>query len=275
MTPMSEDGKAFLADMPRKTAACERHGEFESVCLVSAEMCGRAIWSRCPTCAAERHAQARTESETKELAGRLAAWQLSIGGAGIPERFRDRRLSTYVATTDGQRAALAFAMDYAANFDDALLTGRSALFIGKPGTGKTHLAVGIGLEIMERSQRSVLFTTVLRTMRRVKSTWGRNSTESESGAIAALVFPDLLILDEVGVQFGSDTEKIVLFDILNERYERRRPTLMLSNVRLEDVSVYLGDRIVDRMREDGGRFVSFDWSSHRRQFAGAHPLRAA
>jgi DNA replication protein DnaC len=116
---------------------------------------------------------------------------------------------------------------------------------------------------MERG-RTVLFTTVMRALRRVKDTWGRDSRESQSEAIAALGFPDLLILDEVGVQFGSDAEKLLLFDILNERYERRRPTILMSNLPLDEVSAYLGERVFDRLREDGGEFISFTWESYRK-----------
>lgn len=211
----------------------------------------------------EAIAKEREAEEAKARAERVAAWQRKIGDAGIPERFRDRRLETYVARTEGQRRALAFARSYADGFDAALKTGRSALFIGKPGTGKTHLAVGVGLQIMERDSRSVLFLTVMRAVRRVKDTWGRNSTQSESEAIASLVFPDLLILDEVGVQFGSDAERLILFDVLNERYEKRRPTLLLSNFTRDEVQAFLGERIFDRLREDGGEFIPFDWDSHR------------
>ena len=168
-----------------------------------------------------------------------------------------------MAETDAQRAALTFAQHYAETFDQVLDTGRSALFVGKPGTGKTHLAAGIGLEIMRAQNRTVLFTTVMRAVRRVKDSWTKGSTESESQAIAALSFPDLLILDEVGVQFGSEFEKNILFDVLNERYEKRRPTILLSNLPAEEVTVYLGERVVDRIREDGGRIVRFTWDSHR------------
>ncbi|WP_240203041.1 ATP-binding protein [Burkholderia sp. LMG 13014] len=240
-----------------KTELCEKHGEFESRCFLG------SVWTKCPTCSAEAVAKEREAEEAKARAERVAAWQRKIGDAGIPERFRDRRLETYVARTEGQRRALAFAKSYADGFDAALKTGRSALFIGKPGTGKTHLAVGVGLQIMERDSRSVLFMTVMRAVRRVKDTWGRNSTQSESEAIASLVFPDLLILDEVGVQFGSDAERLILFDVLNERYEKRRPTLLLSNFTRDEVQAFLGERIFDRLREDGGEFIPFDWESHR------------
>ena len=245
------------AEPKTRTDTCATHGPFEAKCFIG------SIWSKCPTCSAEAAAREKTERETKEREDRRQVWMRKIGEAGIPERFQNRSLQSFVAETDAQAAALQFATAYADDFDDALATGRSALFIGKPGTGKTHLAVGIGLRIMHRDNRTVLFTTVMRAIRRVKDTWGRESRESETQAIAALVFPDLLILDEVGVQFGSDTEKLILFDVLNERYEKRRPTLLLSNLTLDDVKSYLGERVFDRLREDGGEAIPFDWASWR------------
>ena len=245
------------AEPKTRTDKCDTHGEFDARCFIG------SIWSKCPTCGAEAEAREKAEREAKERDDRRQAWQRRIGEAGIPERFQNRSLQSFIAETDAQTKALEFANAYADSFDDALATGRSALFIGKPGTGKTHLAVGIGLRIMHRDNRTVLFTTVMRAIRRVKDTWNRESTESETKAIAGLVFPDLLILDEVGVQFGSDTEKLILFDVLNERYEKRRPTLLLSNLPLDDVKAYLGERVFDRLREDGGEAIPFDWSSWR------------
>jgi DNA replication protein DnaC len=244
-----------------KPAVCDTHGAYESRCFIG------SIWSKCPTCGAEAEARKKAEREAKERDDRQQAWQRRIGDAGIPERFQTRSLHSFVAETGAQARALEFANGYADSFDDALASGRSALFIGKPGTGKTHLAVGIGLRIMHRDSRTVLFTTVMRAIRRVKDTWARENRETETQAIAALVFPDLLILDEVGVQFGSDTEKLILFDVLNERYEKRRPTLLLSNHPLDDVKAYLGERVFDRLREDGGEVISFTWESHRAKLA--------
>ena len=154
-------------------------------------------------------------------------------------------------------------MAYADNFDTVLKTGRSAVFAGLPGTGKTHLAAGIALRLMHRDKRRVLFSTVMRAIRSVKDTWHKGSELTETQAIAALVAPDLLILDEVGVQFGSDTEKLILFDVLNERYEERKPCLLLSNLPVDEVKAFLGERIFDRLREDGGEAVAFTWASAR------------
>lgn len=239
-----------------RTDTCERHGEYLARNYIG------TVWSKCPTCAAEHEAKEKAQAEAAEREARLLSWQKRIGSAGIPERFQDRSLQTFKAENDAQRRALDLATQFAHGFDDAIKTGRSALFVGKPGTGKTHLAVGIGMHLL-RQGRPVLFTTVMRAIRRVKDTWHRESTETESQAVAALVFPDLLILDEVGVQFGSEFEKNLLFDVLNERYEKRRPTLLLSNLPLEEVRAYLGERVFDRLREDGGMRIVFDWESHR------------
>ena len=249
------------AEPKTRADTCATHGPFEAKCFIG------SIWSKCPTCGAETAAREKAEREAKERDDRRQAWQRRIGDAGIPERFQNRSLQSFVAETEQQARALAFAQDYADRFDQALTTGRSALFIGRPGTGKTHLAVGIGLRIMHRDSRTVLFTTVMRAIRRVKDTWSRESRESETQAIAALVFPDLLILDEIGVQFGSDTERLILFDVLNERYEKRRPTLLLSNLNIDEVKAYLGERVFDRLREDGGEAIVFDWASWRGRIA--------
>lgn len=247
----------FHATPLTRTETCETHGPYEAKCFVG------DTWTRCPTCEADREAEKQREAVAKAREARLLAFQTRIGQSGIPDRFRDRTLAVFESKTDDQRQALMFARRYADDFERVLATGRSAIFVGRPGTGKTHLASGIGIAVMERGH-TVLFTTVMRAIRRVKDTWVRESRETESQAVAALVAPDLLILDEVGVQFGSEFEKNLLFDVLNERYERRRPTLMLSNIQPEDLVNFLGERVIDRLREDGGKIIPFTWESHRK-----------
>lgn len=245
-----------MIELKTRTDACEKHGAFEARNFI-----GR-VWSKCPACATEAEATKKAKEEADARAAKVAAWQKQIGQSGIPERFHNRTLNTFKAENDGQRHALSFASAFADGFGQGPKVGRGAIFIGMPGTGKTHLAVGVGMRLM-RQGRPVLFCTVMRAIRRIKDTWSRGAEESESQAVAALVFPDLLILDEVGVQFGTETEKNLLFDVLNERYEKRKSTLLLSNLPLDQVRAYLGERVFDRMREDGGMVVPFTWDSQR------------
>lgn len=258
---MTDINEILTLDKKTRPEHCEKHGAFDS-----RNVFGK-IWSICPQCSAELAEKAWVEEEERRKAEVLVTWQRKLGSSEIPDRFINRSLESYIAKTEGQKRALAFAESYADSFDDALQTGKSAIFIGMPGTGKTHLAVGIGLRIMQRDSRLVLFSTVMRAIRRIRNTWGRNSEESETDAIATLTEPDLLILDEVGIQCGTENEKLLIFDILNERYENRRPTLLLSNLPIEEVKQYLGERVYDRLREDGGETVVFDWASHRGSMA--------
>jgi len=248
---------ADMLQIASRPADCWIHGEFQSRNLFG------SIWSRCPACENDLRASEQAEKDERERVEKLRRWESKLGHSGIPERFQNRTLDSFVADSEHKKRALDFSFEYALMFGQkAENKGRSALFVGKPGTGKTHLAAGIGLALMEQGY-SVLFYTVMRAIRRVKDTWIRESKESESEAIAALVMPDLLILDEVGIQFGSETEKLILFDILNERYEKRRACILLSNLSIDEVSAFLGERVIDRLREDGGEVIPFTWESHR------------
>lgn len=251
--------KLIHAVPKERESACITHGQFTSICRIG------TIWSGCPKCSEEQRERETAEAAEKKRLDELHKWHAKVGAAAIPPRFQDRSLKNYVATTEGQKAALRFAVEYADNFDQALKTGRSAVFIGKPGTGKTHLAAGIAQRLMARQNRTVLFTTVRKAIASIKATWSRDSSMSEMDAVKHLATPDLLILDEVGVQFGTDTEKLIMFDILNERYETRRPTILMSNLTAAEVTEYLGERIADRLREDGGEYIVFDWESFRGQ----------
>ena len=104
------------------------------------------------------------------------------------------------------------------------------MFCGGVGAGKTHLAVGIAHRLMEQG-RIAVFTSVINAIRRVKDTYRRDSGQSEAQVVAGFIRPDLLILDEVGVQFGSETEKMILFEIINGRYEQLKPTIVISNAK--------------------------------------------
>ena len=240
---------------------CEKHGAFEAKCYLG------DVWTKCPSCEAERRereAQAEQERTAKQA---LEDWRAKVNSAGIPPRFQDRRFNNYVATTPEQQHVLQVSRAYAADWERVRQDGRCLVFVGSPGTGKTHLACAIGAYVMHKHSASVLFRTVHQAMRGVRDTWVKGSTRSESDAVADLVNPSLLILDEVGVQTGSDWEKTILFDILNERYQGRKPTILLTNLMDDELPKYLGERVVDRLREDGGEIVAFGWQSHRGNMA--------
>ena len=237
---------------------CPTHGEFKSMFVRFGK---RESWTTCPGCIDDQ-VQAERAIDDAELKAHRNSSIIRI--AAIPERFMSRDLANYDAICDEQREALKFATDYAKDFDGALREGRSLIFCGLPGTGKTHLAVGIAKVAMTRG-KTAIFTSAMNAIRTVRETYRRDSDVTERQAIARFAEPDLMILDEVGSQLGTEAEKVTLFDIINARYERMRPMIVISNLGIDGVRDYLGERAFDRLRENGGKAVLFNWGSYRGQ----------
>jgi DNA replication protein DnaC len=192
-----------------------------------------------------------------------------MGRAAIPPRFVNRSLRNYTADTDGQKRALSVCQRYAATFTKdggAKENGTCLILAGNPGTGKTHLAAGVANYLLENGSTAV-YSTAMTAIRAIRETWQNKTGKTESQVIQDFVKPDLLILDEIGVQHGTEAEKLHLFDLINARYEAVKPTLIISNLELDAVEQFIGERAFDRLREGGGKAVSFDWGSSRKRAA--------
>ena len=137
------------------------------------------------------------------------------------------------------------------------------LLLGSPGTGKTHLACAVAAEVIRRHRMSAVYSTVSEAVRRIKDNWTtRERTESE--ILDLFATPSLLVLDEIGMGWGSDTELLYLFEIINARYQAKRPTVIAGNIAREQVRKCMGDRVADRLNEAGCRTVIFEWDSARK-----------
>uniref|UniRef100_UPI00333EA0DC ATP-binding protein n=1 Tax=Castellaniella defragrans TaxID=75697 RepID=UPI00333EA0DC len=245
-------------DAQRKT--CDQHGDYESTFY----RFGGGFWSGCPACDRERMAAEDAKATTKaEIERKEIRMRNALQRAAIPPRFQDRQFATFVPSCEGAKNALNVIKTYARGFDDALATGRNLILFGTVGSGKTHLAVSAAHSVIDQGY-SAVFASVMSAVRSVKETYRKGADRTERDAIEALIAPDLLILDEVGVQFGSDAEKLILFEIINGRYESMRPTIVISNLNMAGLQEYLGERVVDRLREGGGRAILFDWPSYRK-----------
>lgn len=240
-------------------AVCPVHGEFERKMIM---VLGRLIRLDCPHCLAdaeklelERAKRERTDAQNRKV-------QAMFQRSGIPMRFQKRSFENYEAKEAGQEKALRVANAYADDWAGVMERGTCLIFSGNAGTGKTHLACAIANAVMGKGY-SALYTTVSDALRSIKRAYDKDSNISESEAIAALAEPRLLILDEVGGDAGTEHTKIMLFDVMNKRYENMRPTIVLTNLDAPALRDYFGDRITDRLREGGGKMIAFTWNSHR------------
>ena len=257
-----EDNKTVI-----EVAHCPEHGDYEQYHVQGVEPngCAKCIDAR----AAAQTAQAtQAKQDVANRVRRKALVAANTIAAQIPMRFADRSLAGYEAKTQEQRMTLAICRAYANNWESQLAKGGSLVLTGQPGTGKTHLACAIANQIIPENAASVLFCSVSSMMRAVRATYGKTSNKTEAQAIADLRTPDLLIVDEIGAQSGSDHEMQTLFDVINSRYQELRPMILISNLNTTDLEKFLGQRAMDRFRECG-TVLAFDWESHRGLPAGA------
>jgi DNA replication protein DnaC len=244
---------------------CDKHGERKLTHhLLNGSWYGSEI---CDLCRSEFDQQDKERKQKKQqelaFAARNAELKAAIGRAAIPPKYTGKGFDHYEIKSPEQRRIYNVCKDYAENFLGHRDTGRSLILVGSWGTGKTHLACAIANYIMVELRQTALYMSTSQAMRLIKSTYSQAATITTDQAIQQLVKPDLLILDEVGRQHGSQAEKHLLLEIIDARYQQNKATILASNVSLDELSAYVTPQGVDRLCENGGRLLVFNWESAR------------
>lgn len=273
MEPSSDDIESYVMDalgfyrpaplhevLEPREAVCPKHGDYISKGTRFKVGRRMEIWSPCEGCAADKAEERREAEEVERQLRAKAKLEEMIGAAAIPIRFIGRSFENYRAAEPSQQAALTAAREYAEGFDKHASTGESLLLLGKAGTGKSHLASAILQAIMPK--HCGMYTTASDVIDMVRETWRRDSEKSQGKVLHMLSSVPLLVIDEVGVQYGTESEQNTLFQILDRRYRDRKPVILMANLKPAELQALLGDRVYDRLREVS-RVVLFDWESFR------------
>lgn len=249
---------SIMGVLETRTAKCDQHGEYESLLL----NVGGKRWTGCPQCsqAAIEQAQAeREESQSGDL--RAQRGQAMFELSGIPARLRDATLKSYVSEGANQKRAHEQVCEYARHLPERLVDGNGLILMGNMGTGKTHLAAGLIRYCTRKLAVGAKYTTAPALFSRIRASYN-SRVETEADILAELIATPLLVLDEIGVGKGSDNELNVTYSLLGQRYDECRPTIVITNLMSQEFKSWLGERVVDRMRETSP-VVLFDWESHR------------
>lgn len=197
----------------------------------------------------------RSEAEVLERERELRDERLFIHyKQEAPERFFKESLDTYKTDDDEKRNALAKAR----LFVQAVKCGgfQTLIFLGNVGTGKTHLACGI---IRECGGLYRLASSIVEELRRAKSF---NADKTEAKILDAYGKTGLLIIDEIGRGAVAAEEQYMLYQIINERYNRRKPTVLISNQTKKEFLQYIGIAAADRLTESA-QVVELTGKSYR------------
>jgi len=241
--------------MSKRISKCKVHGEFESV---EGLLFGKLAWSRCPECVEEFE----DKYEAEEITPEKEILNSTLRSAKIPERFKLCTLANYKAENEGQKKALEISKKYYNNFENIKESGSSLFYCGSYGTGKTHLAIAILADLIHTGKVSGMYTTTMRMLRDIRRSYSDKNL-SEQDIIDKYVRCDLLVLDEIGVQMGTEAEKLLIYEVINGRYENYRPTILISNLSYEEMKQYMGARSIDRLKSKDGFMIVMDWESYR------------
>jgi DNA replication protein DnaC len=189
--------------------------------------------------------------------------QTLLAAANIPRRYEHCELASYTTDFPGAHPSLAFAHLTASKFAQEYdpRDGTGLLIIGKIGTGKTHLAVGIIKDLMLNQGIACLFYDYRELLKEIQNSYNATVQTTELEVLRPVFETDVLVLDELGAVKPTEWVWDTVSLILNTRYNDNRTTIITTN--FEDqpaagtngaVSMArtraetLGDRIGERMR---------------------------
>jgi DNA replication protein DnaC len=149
-----------------------------------------------------------------------------IEAARIPLRYEKCTLQSFEVHNDSHKDALKIAKRFVKDYPAQDV---GLLFIGPCGVGKTHLAVSVLRELVEKKGVPCLFYDFRELIRQIQATFTSESVLSESDVLAPIFRTDVLVLDELGAKRTTAWVEETVFYIINHRYNNRKMTLFTTN----------------------------------------------
>jgi DNA replication protein DnaC len=215
--------------------------------------------------------------------------QTLLSAARIPKRYEHCELANYDTDFPGASPSLAEAHFMASSFAEKYDPhgDRGLLIIGKIGTGKTHLGVGIIKKLILNKGVPCLFYDYRELLKQIQNSYNAAVQTTELDVLRPVFDTEVLVLDELGAVKPTEWVWDTVSLILNTRYNDNRTTIITTNFEDQPAAgaagsysaakaaaraETLGDRIGERMRSrlhEMCRVITLDGTDFRLKYRSA------
>lgn len=219
---------------------------------------------RCPSCQARMEQSVKRSQGEREEVVKTAATLQRATLLATPALYRTATIDSFQMHGPPEQRAqqgrvLQHARRYLAEWPDvAMLT----LFRGAPGTGKGHVAWALAQAVALKLEQRVRVVKLAALIRDLRATWQEHSARNEDDVLREYRGLDLLVIDEVSRHafYGRQVHQH-LYDVLDDRLEQQRPTILTSNEDDAGLAEILRPALMDRLGGSGGslNFGTTSW----------------
>lgn len=179
-----------------------------------------------------------------ELLKKLAAEEMAASTPLELSSFDDFDLSFYNTdkkTAEKMQKIYQNCLAYVKEFN---LDSPNLFFHGRTGLGKTHLSLAIASEVIKKGY-NVVYGSVNKFFSKIEAEkFGKNN---DTYTLDTLCDADLLILDDLGMEFTTSFTHSVLYTIIDTRICKGLPTIISSNLSLDDLKDKYHESVVSRI----------------------------
>lgn len=206
-------------------------------------------------CKCEQEKQDK-EKKQQEMLDKLRRIEKLKSLSLLGERYKN---VTFENTQTGVSSSFDIAFNrckkYCEVYEKVIENGYGIYLFGDKGVGKTHITACMANYLISKCV-PVLFTNLFEISKSVKSTFNRESNQTEQDLIQKFSNIDILFFDDLGTEIftkssGETWLQGLLFDLINKRYNNRKATIFSSNYSLNSLINERGimEKTVDRISE--------------------------
>ena len=196
----------------------------------------------CPKCCDRGYIGSKFCDCFNAVCGKLAADELNKSSQLSLSSFDSFSLSYYSGENySAMKKILEYTMQYAATFTPQ---SKSILMFGQTGLGKTHLSLAIANKVLEKGY-GVIYDSAINILRSIEKE--HFSYEHSSEMIDLVMDTDLLILDDLGTEYETPFYNATIYNIINTRLNRGKPSIISTNLDLQGISRRYDKRVMSRI----------------------------